>query len=64
MLKRALVVFCVAFVANLAAGDPLELHRIDISGIWQQVRNVAEQVSRGEFQQLVNNSLQSVPHKH
>jgi hypothetical protein len=64
MLKRALVVLSVAVVVNLAAGDPLQLHRIDISGIWQQVRNVAEHLSRGEFQELVSNSMRSVPRKH
>lgn len=64
MVKRALVVLCVAVVINLALGDPLELHRIDISDIWQQVRYIAGLISRGEYQQLLSNSMQSAPHKH
>lgn len=63
MFKRALVVLSVALVANLAAGDPFELHRIDLSDIYQRVRNVAEHVSRGEFQALVSTSVVEAQHR-
>ncbi|MFC5860713.1 hypothetical protein ACFPT7_00245 [Acidicapsa dinghuensis] len=64
MLKYVLIVTCVAIVINLALGDPLELHRIDVSGICQQVRNFGEYVARGEYQEMLSNSVKATPHRH
>jgi hypothetical protein len=57
MLKWPLAVIGVALVADFLLGDPLNLHRIDFNGIYQDVRNIAHHIANAEYSQILSSDL-------